>query len=193
MATDFSTATVVSQPAPYQHHAYKNSSNYNPMTSGANTPMNVSPTSPRSTSHLPPHLNYAPQIRPPKNPIYVPAALRRTEKPARQSPPKVDSAVDTPNSSWGSGTGFGQASGDATPTVSRIATEDLNSIYGDAPLSPITGPITRNHWQVRIAFINLPPYTVVSQTMIPPIVACYAIRGPVRFSAVTYFARGGSV
>lgn len=147
MATDFSTATLVSQPAPYQHHGYKNSATYTPMAS--NTPMNSSPTSPRSTSHLSAHPNYVPQIRPPKAAIYVPAALRKTEKPGRQSPPKIDSAVDSPNSSWGSGGGFGQTAGDGTPTLPRIATEDLNSIYGDIPLSPVTGPITRNHWQVR--------------------------------------------
>lgn len=151
MATDFSTPTAVPQPAPYQHHAYRKSGNfndYNTMGSGANTPMNVSPTSPRNTSHLPVHPHHVPQIRPMKPPIYVPAALRRTEKPARQSPPKVDSAVDnTP--SWGSDVGFGPPVGEgSTPPVSRISTSDLNSIYENTPLSPIAGPITRNHWQV---------------------------------------------
>jgi hypothetical protein len=57
--------------------------------------------------------------------------------------------VNTPDGSWGSGAASGQSAADGISTVSRIATEDLNSIYGDVPLSPITGPITRNHWQVR--------------------------------------------
>ncbi|KAF2660094.1 hypothetical protein K491DRAFT_590019 [Lophiostoma macrostomum CBS 122681] len=151
MAADFSTATVAAQPAPYQHHAYKNSAHYAPLGSGANTPTNVSPTSPRSIAHLPRDPFQVPQIGDRKKAIYVPAALRRTEKPLRQSPPKVDSAVNTPDGSWGSGAASGHSAADGSSTVSRIATEDLNSIYGDVPLSPITGPITRNHWQVPLA------------------------------------------
>ncbi|KAF2794439.1 hypothetical protein K505DRAFT_304032 [Melanomma pulvis-pyrius CBS 109.77] len=143
MAADF--ATVVSQPAPYQHHAYKTSAHYTPMGSGANTPTNVSPTSPRST-HLPLHARVVPTIEPRKPPIYVPAALRRTEKPGRQSPPKVDSAVESTNSSWSTGAGVGPM-GDLASPISRIMTEDVNSIYNDTPLSPIAGPITKNHWK----------------------------------------------
>lgn len=144
MATDFSTTTMVSQPAPYQHHAYKTSSQYTSAGSGANSPLNSSPTSPRTTIH-PLH---PPQIRPQKNPIYVPAALRRTEKPGRQSPPKTDSAIDIPDGSWSAGAGFGRSTVDgAQSPIARIATEDLNSIYNDTPMSPAAGPITRNHWQ----------------------------------------------
>ncbi|KAF2194629.1 hypothetical protein K469DRAFT_725896 [Zopfia rhizophila CBS 207.26] len=145
MATDFSTAPGVPQPAPYQHHAYKTSTHYSPMGSGANTPANISPTSPRTVANPPTLPNHAPQIRPMKPPIYVPAALRRTEKPGRQSPPKVDSAVDSADSSWSTGAGFRQTTGDSVDSgISRIVTEELNN---DVPLSPITGPITRNHWQ----------------------------------------------
>ncbi|KAF2873950.1 hypothetical protein BDV95DRAFT_604171 [Massariosphaeria phaeospora] len=149
MATQSSTAMVAPQPAPYQHHAYKTSAHFaTPLASGANTPMNVSPTSPRSISQLPLHAPPTHIGRPKQGPLYVPAALRRTEKPGRQSPPKIDSAAETPNSSWGSGPGLGQSTADfvASP-ITRIATEDLHSIYEDAPMSPITGPITRNHWQ----------------------------------------------
>lgn len=154
MYGDTNTATMVSQQPTVYHHAYKNSAGqYTPMASGANTPNNLSPTSPRSGfSGYPQH---APQIRRPKNPIYVPAALRRTEKPQRQSPPKVDSAVDTPNSSWGSGPASGPQYGAHTQSnsLSLITGEDLNSIYGDTPLSPVAGPITRNHWQVCSDFL----------------------------------------
>lgn len=149
MATDFSTATVVSQPALYQHNAYKTSTNYTPMGSGSNTPLNSSPTSPRNNGNPALYGNHAPQIRPQKVPIYVPAALRKTEKPARQSPPRDDFPANSPESSWGPGSGFGQVAGDgAQSPVLRIATEDLHSIYNDTPLSPIAGPITKNHWQV---------------------------------------------
>ncbi|KAF2266488.1 hypothetical protein CC78DRAFT_578190 [Lojkania enalia] len=147
MATDFSTATIVSQPAPYQHHAYKTSMNYTPMGSGSNTPMNSSPTSPRTNPNPPLYGHHAPQIRPQKAPIYVPAALRKTENPVRQSPPK-DSRVNSPDSSLGSGAGIWQAAVDGAQSPAlRIATEDMHSIYNDTPLSPIAGPITRNHWQ----------------------------------------------
>lgn len=150
MYGDTTTATMVSQPTMY-HHAYKTSGQYTPMASGTNTPNNLSPTSPRSGSQFSNYPQHAPQIRRPKNPIYVPAALRRTEKPQRQSPPKVDSAVDSPNGSWGSGPASGpQAGGHSQAnSLSLITGEDLNSIYGDTPLSPVAGPITRNHWQVR--------------------------------------------
>lgn len=149
MATELSSAPIVPQPAPYQHHAYNKSAQYMPMGSGANTPLNISPTSPRTTSHLPLHTQqHAPPIRPLKTPNYIPAALRKTEKPNRQSPPKVDSAVDTPASSWNVGSPLGPAAGDVGP-LSRIATEDLHSIYNDVPLSPGSGKPTQNHWQVR--------------------------------------------
>lgn len=175
MVGDTTTTTVVSQQQPvYQHHKYNNSAHYTPMHSGANTPMNVSPTSPRSTSHFSMHPNHAPQIRRPKNPIYVPAALRRTEKPQRQSPPKVDSGVETPSGSWGSGAGNGPLAGDGSGSntnLSLITHEDMNSIYGDAPLSPVTGPITRNHWQVRFfPFSSFFPLCLPPNT--PPPVAC---------------------
>lgn len=150
MTANMSTAAMATEPAPYQQHAYKRSATYTPIDSGMTTPTNVSPTSPRSST-LPIH-NHAPQIRRPKNPIYVPAALRRTELPSRQSPPKVDSVMDSPNGSWGSGPGCAPVAGDGSASLPMIATEDLNTIYNDMPLTPVAGPITRNHWAVRQAF-----------------------------------------
>ena len=130
------------------------------MGSGANTPANVSPTSPRTAGNFPAPAHHAPLIRPLKTPIYVPAALRRTEKPGRQSPPKIDSANHTPSGSFSIASSFSQALADATPVspISRIATEDWNSIYETTPLSPVAGPISKNHWQVRCIFlvISLP-------------------------------------
>lgn len=142
MSTQFSGAAVAVQHNPFQH-AYKKSALYSQIDSGANTPLNVSPTSPRTMSHLPAYPQHAPALRPLKTPGYIPAALRRTEKPGGRSPPTADSASDTPTASWASS---GQSPGDITP-ISRIATEDMRSIYDDTPLSPVTGPITRNHWQ----------------------------------------------
>lgn len=147
MSTQFSGAAVTVQHNPFQH-AYKKSALYSQMDSGSNTPMNVSPTSPRTMSHLPAYTQHAPPLRPLRTPDYIPAALRRTQKPGGRSPPNTDAASDTPNTSWGSSGLSAQTPGDITP-LSRIATEDMRSIYDDTPLSPVTGPITRNHWQVR--------------------------------------------
>jgi hypothetical protein len=150
MATTFSTATAIPQHAPYQHHAYRKSthSQYSPTGSGVNTPANVSPTSPRNT-HLP--LARHQGIYQPRTAIGIPAALRKTEKPSSKSPPKVDSGLSSPNQSWSAGAyGWVANEGSATP-ASHIGNEDMQSLYSAEPLSPVAGPITRNHWQVCIA------------------------------------------
>jgi hypothetical protein len=145
MATTFSTAaaTAIPQNATYHHHAYRKSGQYSPNGSAMNTPTNISPTSPRTTQ-LP--LNRHQGIYQPRTAIGIPAALRKTEKPGSKSPPKVDSAHTSPNNGWTVG-GPVANDGSATPT-SYIGNEDMQSIYNEAPLSPVAGPITRNHWQV---------------------------------------------
>jgi hypothetical protein len=160
MATTFANTTAAPQPNPYQHN-YKKSAQYTEysgMGSGANTPTHTSPPSPRTVANFPAHSQHAPPIRPLKTPIYVPAALRRTEKPGRQSPPKIDSANHTPTGSFNASGSTSQVAGDVTPIspISRIATEDWNSIYDNAPLSPVAGPITKNHWQVCFFPLHFP-------------------------------------
>lgn len=156
MATTFSSATAIPHNthahAPYQHHAYRKSthsthSQYSPTNSGLNTPANISPTSPRTT-HLP--LARHQGIYQPRTAIGIPAALRKTEKPSSRSPPKVDSGVSSPNQAWSAGAfGWVANEGSATPG-SQIGNEDMQSLYNAEPLSPVAGPITRNHWQVCI-------------------------------------------
>jgi len=148
-ATQFSTATVPSHHhAPYQQHAYRKSTQYSPTGSASNTPLNISPTSPRTSQHLP--LQRHQGIYQPRTAIGVPAALRKTERPTSKSPPKVDSGVGSPSSGWRVNSGLSQIATDssATPT-SQVGNEDRHSIYNDVPMSPTAGPITRNHWQVR--------------------------------------------
>lgn len=148
MATQFSTATTIPpHHAPYQHHAYRKSTQYSPNGSATNTPMNVSPTSPRtSTTTLP--LQRHQGIYPSRTAIGVPAALRKTEKPGSKSPPRLDSGVGSPSSGWQVNAGI-QASNDGVATpISQVGNEDMRSIYNDVPMSPTAGPITRNHWQV---------------------------------------------
>jgi hypothetical protein len=146
MATQFSTATAIPQHAPYQHHAYRKSTQYSPNGSAVNTPMNISPSSPRTTQ-LP--LQRHQGIYQPRTAIGIPAALRKTEKPSSKSPPKLDSGVGSPNSGWQVNGGLQRTGTDdsATPS-SRVGNEDMLSIYNQEPLSPTSGPITRNHWQV---------------------------------------------
>ena len=144
MATQFSTATAIPQPAPYHHHAYKKSAQYSPTGTAINTSMNVSPTSPYDAQGP---LQYHRGIRPLKTAIGVPAALRRTEHPGKQSPPKFDSVCGSPNSGWAVNGGFPSSNDGNTTPASQVGNEDMHSIYNDVPMSPIAGPITRNHWQ----------------------------------------------
>ncbi|KAF1844105.1 uncharacterized protein K460DRAFT_157706 [Cucurbitaria berberidis CBS 394.84] len=145
MATTFSTATAIPQPPAYQHHAYRKSAQYSPTGSTSNTNINVSPTSPRTTQ-LP--LGRHQGIYQPRTAIGIPAALRRTEKPGGKSPPRIDSGVGSPNNGWITNGACRQVANDGSATpVSQIGNEDMQSLYNDVPLSPVTGPITRNHWQ----------------------------------------------
>ncbi|KAF2488332.1 FYVE-domain-containing protein, partial [Lophium mytilinum] len=105
-----------------------------------NTPANVSPTSPRTTNV---HPNHARQLRPPKLPMYVPAVLRPTEKPSRQSPPKTgESGIDSAESSFGSV--VRRATGDSVNSVGGTVSSEESNIEGKGP---VTGPPSRNHWQ----------------------------------------------
>jgi len=157
MATQFSAATAIPQHhAPYQQHAYRKSTQYSPNGSASNTPLDVSPTSPRTTQ-LP--LQRHQGIYQPRTAIGVPAALRKTEKPGSKSPPKVDSGHGSPNSGWHVNTGLTRVAtdGSATTPASQVGNEDMDSIYNDVPMSPTAGPITRNHWQVRYYTFLMPP------------------------------------
>jgi hypothetical protein len=74
--------------------------------------------------------------------MYVPAVLRPTEKPARQSPPKrggqptVTDQEDTE-----------EVEGD-TSSVRRVVTEEWN----ETRLGEVMGPPSRNHWKVSYTF-----------------------------------------
>ncbi|KAF2757168.1 hypothetical protein EJ05DRAFT_501697 [Pseudovirgaria hyperparasitica] len=79
------------------------------------------------------------QLRSPKSPMYVPAVLRPTEKPQRQSPPKgVDSAAGT----WDGNNGD-EPVNCLQNGITRVETEDLSD---DGPQSATGSPST-NHWK----------------------------------------------
>ena len=126
---------------------------YTPPTSASGTPLDTSPTSPRISWNLPPHLQpRVTQIRPPKSPLYVPAVLRPTEKPTRHSPPKNGQPTK-----YGSPESLGDSSGQAqinegpVPGVTRIVTEEWN----EEALGTVTGRPSRDHWKVRQTLCSL--------------------------------------
>lgn len=123
---------------------------YTPPTSASGTPLNTSPTSPRISWNLPPHLQpRVTQIRPPKSPLYVPAVLRPTEKPTRHSPPKngLSTTYGSPES-LSDVTGQVQTNEGPVSGVTRIVTEEWN----EEALGAVTGRPSRDHWKVCQTF-----------------------------------------
>ncbi|KAF2396407.1 FYVE-domain-containing protein [Trichodelitschia bisporula] len=123
-------------PSPPSSHPYTSQAAYTPPSSSESTQTPASPT-----WAIPPHLQHACQLRPPKSPMYVPAVLRPTEKPIRQSPPKTS----------------GHLGGEArrsiedlrpgdnlAPFLSRIVTDEWNEDEGPCK---VTGAPSRNHWK----------------------------------------------
>lgn len=184
MATTFSTTTTTTttfpQHAPYQHHAYRKSthSQYSPTNSAINTPANISPTSPRNT-HLP--LSRHQGIYQPRTAIGIPAALRKTQRPASKSPPKQDSGAESNNTNpWSTNAGFGWAANDGSITpISHIGNEDMQSLYSPEPLSPVAGPITRNHWQVCYYYSLFSLSSLLAPCIHPCRVLSWGLEGPV--------------
>ncbi|KAL8722835.1 MAG: hypothetical protein Q9181_007409 [Wetmoreana brouardii] len=136
------------------HHGIQQ---FSPSTTASNTPMNQSPLSPNH----PPDFSALPltgrQLRPPKSPMYIPAALRPTERPHRTGP------LTPPRSLHGStdsleGVGESRpASRRSTASTSkklgvRNVAEDENpldtgSVDDDENLPPVEGVPTREHWK----------------------------------------------
>lgn len=120
-----------------------------------NTPLNMSPSSPHAASQFPSLPTR--QLRPPKTPMYVPAALRPTERPPRPSP------LTPPRSVHGSTDSLDGA--ESGRPVSRRSTIDtrkqvsLSKVSEDSQsqtseeavptsdLPKVTGPPTRGHWK----------------------------------------------
>lgn len=122
---------------------YSSQASITPPDSDSSSPREHS-SSPRSPlSNLPAHLQMqstSKQLQARRVPLYVPAVLRPTEKPARQSPPKRGQAVSP-------GLAESQESisdEEETSSMSRIVTEEWN----DDRVGDVTGPPSRNHWKV---------------------------------------------
>jgi hypothetical protein len=151
MATHVMTSATPSQISVYGQPSPTNSAH----NSATNTPSNNSPTSPRmATASLHQLPLQSRQLRPLKGPLYVPAALRPTERPVKSSPitpPRsvhgsLDSLEDSTEPISRRSTMESQHSG-----ISQVAqhewmkTEDLGEVVGQP---------TREHWKADSASPN---------------------------------------
>ncbi|OJJ87909.1 FYVE zinc finger domain-containing protein [Aspergillus glaucus CBS 516.65] len=151
------TTTTNQQISLYGHPSPASSNNTTPTTT-----TNSSPTSPRLSSAT---LNQLPlqsrQLRPPKAPLYVPAALRPTERPQRHSPPTP------PRSVHGSLDSLSNSDSEVHEPISRRSTMDSttssNGIISklaedewmkNEDLGSVTGLPTRDHWKADSASSN---------------------------------------
>ncbi|KAJ5642488.1 hypothetical protein N7490_006488 [Penicillium lividum] len=124
-----------------------------PTNSNTTTPSNNSPTSPRLTTTA---LHQLPlqsrQLRPPKGPLYVPAALRPTERPQKSSP------ITPPRSAHGS---LDSLNEDSDEPISRRSTMESkhsgiskHEWMKTEHLGLVTGLPTRDHWKADSASPN---------------------------------------
>lgn len=148
MATHVMTSTT---PATNQISVYGQPSPTNSATNSAtNTPSNNSPTSPRMTTAS---LHQLPlqsrQLRPLKGPLYVPAALRPTERPQKSSPitpPRsVHGSLDSLNEETSEPISRRSTMESQSSEISQVAQHEWMK---NEQLGIVTGPPTREHWKV---------------------------------------------
>lgn len=150
MATHVVTAVTPTPSVPNQISVHGQPS---PSNSAVTTPSNNSPTSPNLTTAS---LHQLPlqsrQLRPPKGPLYVPAALRPTERPQKSSP------ITPPRSVHGSLDSLEES---AEPITRRSTMESKSSGISkvaehewlkNESLGEVTGLPTRDHWKVSSEF-----------------------------------------
>lgn len=153
--TGFHPASQAYTTPPNSHgvHSIQNGlQQISPSDSTTNTPMNQSPISPHNSSNFSALPLTGRQLRPPKSPMYVPAALRPTERPVRASPL-------TPPRSLHSSTDSLDRVGESRPVSRRSTTsiqkkgplgqvaEDEAVLEDDESFPPIEGMPTRQHWK----------------------------------------------
>ncbi|PLB44533.1 hypothetical protein P170DRAFT_440798 [Aspergillus steynii IBT 23096] len=150
MATHVVTATTTS-PATSAHQIsiYGHPSPVNSATTTANN----SPTSPRQ-QYLPLHTR---QLRPPKAPLYVPAALRPTERPQKPSPPTPPRSVHGSLDSLSETEVHDPLS--RRSTIESVGSGSISKMAEDEwmkkeHLGEVTGMPTRDHWKADSASPN---------------------------------------
>ncbi|KAL1979643.1 hypothetical protein VTN96DRAFT_5405 [Rasamsonia emersonii] len=141
------TTTAAGQISVYGHPT--------PNTSATNTPANNSPTSPRMTTAAGYQLPLqSRQIRPPKTPLYVPAALRPTERPQKPAPPtpprSVHGSLDSLNECDSSSAAMSrQVTSESTKSAISKLAED--AWMREEHLGEVTGAPKRDHWKADSA------------------------------------------
>lgn len=141
ITTTTNTTTTAGQISVYGHPS--------PNTSATNTPASNSPTSPRMTNYQLPLQSR--QIRPPKTPLYVPAALRPTERPQKPAPPtpprSVHGSLDSLNECDSTSAAMSrQVTAESTRSaVSKLAEDTW---MREEHLGEVTGAPKRDHWKV---------------------------------------------
>lgn len=142
------TTTTISPLSANQISVYGHPS---PVNSASATPANNSPTSPR-LQHLPLQCR---QLRPLKGPLYVPAALRPTERPQKSSPPtpprSAHGSLDSLNNEEPSTLVSRRSTMESNfnNTISKLAENEWMKME---QLGQVTGLPTREHWKVSIFF-----------------------------------------
>ncbi|KAH2665569.1 hypothetical protein KXV79_008583 [Aspergillus fumigatus] len=137
------TTTTISPLSANQISVYGHPS---PVNSASATPANNSPTSPR-LHHLPLQCR---QLRPLKGPLYVPAALRPTERPQKSSPPtpprSAHGSLDSLNNEEPSTLVSRRSTMESNfnNTISKLAENEWMKME---QLGQVTGLPTREHWK----------------------------------------------
>lgn len=138
MATSFPASSAYATPPNSQGNRP-----FSPVESGVGTPSNLSPASPHSSSMVSNFPLLTRQLRPPKSPMYIPAALRPTERPHRPSPLTPPRSVNNSTDSL--------SRNEVEGPLSRRSTGDSLPIDGASPvednLSAVQGLPTRSHWK----------------------------------------------
>lgn len=169
MAVNFASAPTAIQNPMNRYNPYNGLSGPTPYSSSSNTPSTVSPTSPQISSASPSpgkQPAIARQIKPPKNPLYVPAVLRPTEAPARHRSRKssttslqriiasTSSTPITPPSSAENSFDSKDGQRNMEETIQRrlLAGEGISRVvtdeWNDDVMEDVTGAPTRDHWKV---------------------------------------------
>jgi len=140
MAVNYASA-LNCNPSNNQLPFYTSPQQPSPTDSAIPTPQNVSPTSPRMDTCLKYQLpNQVRQLRPPKSPLYVPAALRPTERPGRQAP------ITPPKSLRGSLDSLEEAGFEGRMGGGGASMFDF--AFSEQELGEVTGPPNKDHWKV---------------------------------------------
>ncbi|KAL9612993.1 MAG: hypothetical protein Q9167_002426 [Letrouitia subvulpina] len=150
MAAQFPTAQAYTTP-PNSHGAQNGLQQFSPSASASGTPMDQSPISTHAPSAVPALPLGGRQLRPPKSPLYVPAALRPTERPHRVSPLTPPRSVHgSTDSLTGSESGRpvsrrSTAESKKRGTLGKVAEDE--GVMDSDDLAPVEGTPTRDHWK----------------------------------------------